>query len=120
MQKITLSFRWILMLLLDRILRWHHGDIGLLQTSPDHSKTKSMHMPTKSATIIDPLLPSGTGDHRYVFLWYKQTQGKYTVEVMPLTYDDRHSFDFRQYAADHQLELFAVNFFYSRNDTPST
>jgi phosphatidylethanolamine-binding protein (PEBP) family uncharacterized protein len=65
---------------------------------------------------MGPAPPPGSGDHRYIFLLYKQTNREHPFEALAQGVQDRRTFDFKQYAATNQLELVAVNFFYSKTD----
>jgi len=65
-----------------------------------------------------PAPPPNTGKHRYVFLLYKQPNGK--TDLKPPS--DRPNWGLgkpgagvREWASENKLELFAVNFFYAEN-----
>ncbi len=69
-------------------------------------------------SYVGPAPPEGTGKHRYVFLLYKQPQGK--TDLKPPT--DRPNWGLGkpavgvdEWASENGLELFAVNFFYAEN-----
>ncbi|KAI8075319.1 phosphatidylethanolamine-binding protein [Gongronella butleri] len=60
-----------------------------------------------------PTPPAGTGDHRYVFLLYKQAaQQSYSPTALG---QDRRSFKYKDFVQQHQLQLVAVNFFLASN-----
>ncbi|CAO3598787.1 unnamed protein product [Absidia cylindrospora] len=63
---------------------------------------------------IGPAPPPGSGDHRYIFLLYKQTNKSHPFQSLSQSVQDRRSFDFKQYAANNKLELVAANFFYCK------
>ncbi|CAO3632356.1 unnamed protein product [Cunninghamella echinulata] len=64
-----------------------------------------------TTTYMGPKPPGDTGNHRYVFLLYKQRDKSQKFQA--LSNDVRKNFDFKQYARDNDLELVGVNFFYS-------
>ncbi|KAL4222403.1 Phosphatidylethanolamine-binding protein 1 [Mactra antiquata] len=64
--------------------------------------------------------PKGTGLHRYLFLLYKQTNGKIDTSVIPSipnnTAEGRRSQKAREWASKYNLELVAGNFYLAEWD----
>jgi phosphatidylethanolamine-binding protein (PEBP) family uncharacterized protein len=65
------------------------------------------------STYMGPAPPPKTGDHRYIFLLYKQAQINASFGILS---EKRMKFDYKAFAAQNNLELIGVNFFISRND----
>ncbi|KAI8337682.1 phosphatidylethanolamine-binding protein [Chlamydoabsidia padenii] len=70
---------------------------------------------TQLTNYMGPAPPPGSGDHRYIFLLYKQANKNNSFEALAQGVQDRRTFDFKQYAATNQLELVAANFFYCKS-----
>ncbi|KAI8984196.1 phosphatidylethanolamine-binding protein [Mycotypha africana] len=70
----------------------------------------------KQASALDsylgPAPPPNTGDHRYIFLLYKQPE---TAANYALT-KEANKWDFQAFTQQNNLELIGVNYFISRND----
>jgi phosphatidylethanolamine-binding protein len=63
--------------------------------------------------------PSGSGLHRYVFLLFKQENGKQTFDMPTVTNrsrDGRLSTNTRKLISDYNLKLVAGNFYYAQFD----
>ncbi|KAL1928959.1 hypothetical protein VTP01DRAFT_2018 [Rhizomucor pusillus] len=56
----------------------------------------------------------GSGEHRYIFLLFKQTRGDTAQSFPPMAHDtvpSRRNFDVKQFVRDSDLELVGINFF---------
>ncbi|CAO3599286.1 unnamed protein product [Absidia cylindrospora] len=67
---------------------------------------------TQLVAYHGPAPPPRSGDHRYIFLLYKQQSQLQTFQPLPSSGDDRKKFDFKHFAETNHLELIGVNFFY--------
>ncbi|KAI8885140.1 PEBP-like protein, partial [Backusella circina FSU 941] len=65
------------------------------------------------ASYLSPTPPKGSGDHRYLFLLYKQPNA--TVSFAPLE-NERGGWDYTNYVKHSNLELVGANFFLSRKE----
>lgn len=65
------------------------------------------------APYIGPGPPPKTGDHRYIFLLFKQPQQDIKTQALQ---EESSCWDFKAFIQQQQLELVGVNFFISRND----
>ncbi|KAI7865610.1 phosphatidylethanolamine-binding protein [Spinellus fusiger] len=87
---------------------WRHWVVTNIQGSSSFEiKNGTQHTP-----YIAPLPESGTGEHRYVFLLYQQSQPNTPFQSMQ--HDGkgaRRYFDTHQFAAENGLELISVNYF---------
>jgi hypothetical protein len=63
------------------------------------------------ASYLSPTPPKGSGDHRYLFLLYKQPNATVTFEPLQ---SKRGHWDYTDYVK--HLELVGANFFLSRNE----
>ncbi|ORX47420.1 PEBP-like protein [Hesseltinella vesiculosa] len=89
---------------------WRHWVVtNIPEGQPDQVNASANQL----TTYIGPSPPAGSGDHRYVFLWYKQLQGIQTFAPLSQSVHDRRSFNYSRYAQEQQLELLAVNFFFA-------
>lgn len=55
-----------------------------------------------------------SGEHRYIFLLFKQTRGDSAQSFPPMAHDtvpSRRNFDVKQFVRDSDLELVGINFF---------
>ncbi|KAI7905346.1 phosphatidylethanolamine-binding protein [Cokeromyces recurvatus] len=64
---------------------------------------------------LGPGPPPKTGDHRYIFLLYKQPEAQ-AVDFGTLSIEKRNNWEYQTLIEKNQLELVAVNFFISRHD----
>lgn len=65
------------------------------------------------AAYIGPGPPPKTGDHRYIFLLYKQPKTQADFGTLA---KEHNNWDFQTFVKNNDLELVAVNFFISRNE----
>ncbi|KAI8082728.1 phosphatidylethanolamine-binding protein [Halteromyces radiatus] len=79
---------------------------------PGNQQDKATAASSQLTNYLGPAPPPGTGDHRYVFLLYKQPNKNIKFESLSQSVQERRSFDYKKYALTHQLELVGVNFFY--------
>ncbi|RCH91511.1 Phosphatidylethanolamine-binding protein 4 [Rhizopus azygosporus] len=64
-------------------------------------------------SYMGPAPPPKTGDHRYIFLLYKQPSINSNFNALS---QDASCFDYKSFVQQNGLELVSVNFFVSRND----
>lgn len=60
-----------------------------------------------------PAPPPKTGDHRYIFLLYKQPRTQADFGTLA---KEANNWDFQAFVKKNDLELVGVNFFVSRNE----
>jgi phosphatidylethanolamine-binding protein (PEBP) family uncharacterized protein len=65
------------------------------------------------SSYMGPAPPSGTGDHRYIYLLYKQPSANAAAQALS---KNRDCWAHEAYVKDSKLELVSVNFFISRKD----
>ncbi|KAI9024976.1 phosphatidylethanolamine-binding protein [Phycomyces nitens] len=87
---------------------WRHWVVTNIKGSdPSNLKASSEHTP-----YMGPAPPQGTGNHRYVFLLYKQSRTNQEFAAMsPEKTSVRRNFDVNGFAAENDLELISVNYF---------
>ncbi|CEP14582.1 hypothetical protein [Parasitella parasitica] len=65
------------------------------------------------SAYMGPAPPPKTGDHRYIFLLYKQPKTQAAFGVLA---KERANWEFKTFVKDNDLELVGINFFVSRKD----
>lgn len=68
---------------------------------------------TELSAYTGPAPPPKTGNHRYIFLVYKQPKQDIAFNTLS---KDLSSWDFKSFVKENQLELVGVNYFISKND----
>lgn len=98
----------------------HYIQTNIELPQSQDAEFQSVEIEPKGDTVLSyvgPGPPKGTGKHRYVFLLYKQPNGKISSEVA-----DRINWGYgvpatgvKRWARQFDLEPWAVNFFYAQN-----
>ncbi|SAM03475.1 hypothetical protein [Absidia glauca] len=91
---------------------WRHW---IVVNIPGERQSSNSAQSTQLTSYVGPAPPPKTGDHRYIFLLYKQPSFNKNYPPLSETFDDRRNFNFTDYAIKTGLKLHAVNFFYSKN-----
>ncbi|KAI8884803.1 PEBP-like protein [Backusella circina FSU 941] len=68
---------------------------------------------TEISSYMGPAPPPGTGDHRYIYLLYKQPSAGASAQVLS---KNRGCWAHDAYVKESKLELVSVNFFISKKD----
>ncbi|KAI8336082.1 phosphatidylethanolamine-binding protein [Chlamydoabsidia padenii] len=91
---------------------WRHW---VVVNIPGNQQDLAKAASTQLSTYIGPAPPPNTGNHRYIFLLYKQTDKNHSFPPLPEPFKERSHFDYKQYAITNQLQLVSVNFFYAKH-----
>ncbi|KAI9243509.1 phosphatidylethanolamine-binding protein, partial [Helicostylum pulchrum] len=83
---------------------YRHWVVANIPSSADFSQA------TELSGYIGPGPPPKTGDHRYIFLVYKQPKTDIAFNTLP---KEPHCWDYKPFVQENQLELIGVNFFIS-------